>query len=160
MKLKTLIIAGLFSLPLVASAGYLMDSDGKIVQSNHGLCVHAMGSSYGDGKINNVTHFEYNKADFTGAPKDWECLVCRAKERKNSVTITGHTDRIGSQKFNLPLSAKRAESVTPYFEANGVTVKTVAVGKVDPVVECVGKKKTPELIKCLAPNRRAVVEVD
>lgn len=157
---KLLLVSALTILPLVASAGYLMDSEGQIVHSNYNICVHTLGSSYGDGKIDNVTHFEYNKADFKGAPKEWECLVCRARERDNKVTITGHTDRIGSQKFNLPLSEKRAEAVKPYFIDNGVSVKTVAVGMVDPVVHCVGTKKTPELIKCLAPNRRAVVTVD
>ena len=78
----------------------------------------------------------------------------------SNVTVTGYTDRIGSDKYNLKLSQRRAEAVKTYLVGKGVEgsrLNTVGKGKADPVVQC-GDKKRPELIKCLEPNRRVEVE--
>ncbi len=81
---------------------------------------------------------------------------------------TGYTDRIGSDAFNQKLSVKRAQAVAAYLESKGVPAGVIAVegkGKAEPVVSCPNPAKGTEiaskadLVKCLAPNRRAVVEV-
>jgi OOP family OmpA-OmpF porin len=77
-----------------------------------------------------------------------------------NVTITGHTDLIGSDKYNQKLSEQRANSVKAYLTGKGVAAdRLTAVGKGEsqPVVKCDNKKRA-DLIKCLEPNRR--VEVD
>ncbi|CAG4884614.1 Outer membrane protein A precursor [Georgfuchsia toluolica] len=76
------------------------------------------------------------------------------------VTVTGYTDRLGSDKYNLKLSTRRAEAVKAYLVGKGVEadrIITVGKGKADPVVQCKDKKRTA-LIKCLEPNRRIEVE--
>lgn len=86
--------------------------------------------------------------------------------RYDSVSVTGHTDRIGSQAYNLKLSTQRAEAVSTYL----VETAAVPAGKItargvngaDPVTkpgECPGRKVTPALIACLQPDRRVEVEV-
>ena len=78
----------------------------------------------------------------------------------NNVVITGYTDRIGSDKYNLELSQKRADAVKAYLVSKGIDgsrLTTVGKGKADPVVQCDNKNRA-ELIKCLEPNRR--VEID
>lgn len=78
----------------------------------------------------------------------------------NNVMITGYTDRIGSAKYNLNLSERRAVAVKNYLISKGVDgnrLKTQGKGFADPVVMCTNKK-LPALIKCLAPNRRVEVE--
>lgn len=77
------------------------------------------------------------------------------------VLVTGYTDSIGSEAFNMALSEKRAEAVKAYLVGAGVAEKVVqplGLGPDNPVVEC---KKGPkaEMIKCMAPNRRAELEV-
>jgi OOP family OmpA-OmpF porin len=80
----------------------------------------------------------------------------------NNVVITGHTDRLGSDKYNQKLSERRAEAVKAYLVGKGVDASRLTAqgkGKSQPVVQCNDKKmKRADLIKCLEPNRR--VEID
>lgn len=78
----------------------------------------------------------------------------------NNLVITGHADRIGSDKYNQKLSEQRANSVKSYLVNKGVNASRLsAVGKGEsvPVVVC-SDKKMADLIKCLEPNRRVEVE--
>lgn len=76
------------------------------------------------------------------------------------VTITGYTDRIGSDAYNVDLSKRRAEAVKGYLVTHGVAanrLETIGRGKANPVVECHDKDREA-LIRCLEPNRRVEVE--
>ena len=82
------------------------------------------------------------------------------------ITVTGHTDRIGSHTYNQKLSTRRAEVVKAYLvESAGISSDKITAKGVDgsdPVTkpgECKGNKATRELIACLAPDRRVEVEV-
>ncbi len=81
-----------------------------------------------------------------------------------AVIVTGHTDRLGSDKINKPLSEKRAVVVKDYIVAKGVNQKLIFwEGKASkqpiPVTKfCDNKMKRKQLIECLAPNRRVTVE--
>lgn len=92
-------------------------------------------------------------ADLKGA--DYEVIV-----------VTGHTDRIGSDAYNMKLSERRAEAVRAYLVTSaGIPADKVTargLGETEPVTkpgECGGKKATKNLIFCLAPDRRVEVEV-
>jgi OOP family OmpA-OmpF porin len=79
----------------------------------------------------------------------------------SGITITGYTDRIGSDKYNQKLSEQRANAVKSYLVGKGVGADRLTAqgkGKANPVVACDGKMKRPELIKCLEPNRRVEIE--
>lgn len=82
------------------------------------------------------------------------------------ITVTGHTDRIGSHAYNMKLSTRRAEAVKAYLvESAGIPADKVEARGTDgsdPVTkpgECKGKKATKKLIACLQPDRRVEVEV-
>ncbi len=80
---------------------------------------------------------------------------------EQKIEITGYTDRIGPDAYNLALSKRRAESVRSYLVAKGVVpryIETKGLGSANPVVECPGIHGQA-LIDCLAPNRRTEVEV-
>ncbi|MFQ5643527.1 MAG: OmpA family protein [Thiogranum sp.] len=80
---------------------------------------------------------------------------------EQKIEITGYTDRIGDDAYNLALSKRRAESVRSYLVAKGVVpayIETKGLGSANPVVECPGMRGQA-LIDCLAPNRRTEVEV-
>ena len=78
------------------------------------------------------------------------------------LSISGHTDRLGSAEYNQRLSEKRAEALREYFVAKGVDPQRIEIfgyGKTLPVKACPEEKSLPALVECLAPNRRVVVEL-
>lgn len=112
--------------------------------------------------------FGFGKFDVKPSGKD--ALDKFAAELKGAdyevITVTGHTDRIGTHKYNMKLSTQRAEAVKAYLvESAGIPADKIEARGVDgaePVTkpgECKGTKVTPELVACLAPDRRVEVEV-
>lgn len=78
------------------------------------------------------------------------------------VLISGHTDRIGDDKYNQKLSERRANQVKKYIASQGVDASRLhAIGKGEtvPVADCKGVRGK-KLIECLQPNRRVVVEIE
>lgn len=81
--------------------------------------------------------------------------------------VSGHADRIGTDKYNQSLSERRAAAVKTYLVSQGIAadrVKTVGKGESEPNPDadtrnqCKGTKKTKQLIECLQPDRRVTVE--
>ena len=78
------------------------------------------------------------------------------------IDLIGHTDRLGSDAYNLRLSERRAKTVKNYLIKKGVDggkMVDKGRGESEPVVQCKGNKATKKLIRCLQPNRRVDVEV-
>lgn len=77
------------------------------------------------------------------------------------ILVTGHADRLGSQQYNQALSTRRADAVAAYLTAKGVSahMDTLGMGKTQAIKTCGNKLSRKELITCLTPNRRVVVEV-
>jgi OOP family OmpA-OmpF porin len=90
--------------------------------------------------------------------------IAAALQADTSITdvdVTGYTDRLGSKKYNLKLSERRANAVRDYLISKGVDgsrLKAVGKGPDNPIVTDCKQKKRSELIACLAPNRRVEVE--
>lgn len=84
----------------------------------------------------------------------------------DNVLITGNTDRLGTEAYNMKLSVRRAEAVRNYLVIRwGIPAEKVIIvgaGELAPDTrpgECVGEVATRTLVKCLAPDRRVDVEV-
>ena len=78
------------------------------------------------------------------------------------ITITGHTDPIGTDSYNQALSERRAASVRDYLvERIGSRdrIFTSGEGESEIIVRCPDKSGNA-LIRCLAPNRRANVHIE
>ena len=81
--------------------------------------------------------------------------------------VSGHADRIGSDKYNQRLSERRADAVKAYLVSQGVAdqrIEAVGKGESEPAVDCANIKgpenrRNKKLVDCLQPNRRVVVEV-
>ncbi|PSB92243.1 outer membrane protein OmpA [Candidatus Pandoraea novymonadis] len=109
--------------------------------------------------------FDFDKAilSLEGKAK-LDDLVLKIRDVDLEVIVaTGHTDQIGSDKYNDHLSIRRAESVKAYLLSQGIDsnrVYTEGKGKRNPVIteDCNGLVKT-KLKACLSPNRRVEVEV-
>jgi OOP family OmpA-OmpF porin len=110
--------------------------------------------------------FEFNKATLTAEARkklDNE-VVAKLKDMGDIryINVNGHADRLGTPTYNQQLSEKRAEAVRAYLVSKGVDrskVETFGFGKTLPVKSCPDSAKRAELIECLSPNRRVVVEV-
>jgi OOP family OmpA-OmpF porin len=90
----------------------------------------------------------------------------RGPVRFGAVVVTGHTDRIGSLKYNMGLSERRAVVAKDHLVKNeGVDQKLIfweGKGPKEPIPVtkfCDNRMKRKQLIECLAPNRRVTVEI-
>jgi OOP family OmpA-OmpF porin len=84
------------------------------------------------------------------------------------VRVVGHTDPLGSDAHNQPLSERRAKAVADYLASQGVSTSILAtegrgerelrVTEAD--CKAKGQARTRQaLIACLAPNRRVTVDI-
>ncbi len=112
--------------------------------------------------------FAFDRADITPAGKLalGKFSSELAGTEYQQITVTGHTDRIGSHAYNLALSSRRADAVkNELVSTAGIPasrISTRGINGAEPVTkpgECVGTRITPALIACLQPDRRVEVEV-
>lgn len=78
-----------------------------------------------------------------------------------SITVSGHTDRIGDAASNQRLSQQRAESVRRALvgaDIPAVMILAQGFGPDRPVMQC-DQQNRSDLIACLAPNRRVELAV-
>ncbi len=89
-------------------------------------------------------------------------VVAKLKEHPefDVVVVTGHTDRLGSEKYNQKLSEQRADAIKKHLISHDIDanrIRAVGKGESQPLVECKGVKGRKALIECLAPNRRVEI---
>ena len=104
-------------------------------------------------------HFEFNSAKLTAADKD-KLNVNAARLKKDAVNaqlkVTGYTDSVGSDAYNLKLSKERAQSVVEYLIASGIPrnqfASVTGAGESSPVAS----NQTPE---GRAQNRRTEIQI-
>lgn len=90
--------------------------------------------------------------------------VLKSDKSVRGVKIVGYADRIGSVSYNDHLSQLRAQGVEKYLRDHGYLkterTDTRWLGKSAPKTKCGNKMKRPELIACLAQDRRVEVEIE
>jgi OOP family OmpA-OmpF porin len=83
----------------------------------------------------------------------------------DTVLVTGHTDRIGTNQYNQKLSERRAGAVKAYLIHKGIPdnrLTSAGKGETQPVTkpgDCKGPV-SKKLIACLQPDRRVEVDVN
>ena len=177
-----LALAATAALAQTGPQGYLTDTNGQIVRSGTGLCWHtgywtpAMAVEGCDPvakaapvgakiTLSADTLFDFDKSTLKPEGKTALDNVIKSAKGVNVevFAVVGYTDRIGSDKYNLALSDRRAAAVKAYFVSQGVPADAIITqgrGKANPVTgnTCKGAV-TKKLIACLQPDRRAVVEI-
>lgn len=82
----------------------------------------------------------------------------------DNLMVTGHTDRIGSSRYNQKLSEHRAQTVKDYLVNQNIQasrIDAMGKGETQPVTkagECKGAKSA-KAIACLQPDRRVDIEM-
>lgn len=81
----------------------------------------------------------------------------------DSITVTGHTDRLGSDSYNDTLSMRRADTVKNLLSTYGIPYDLItarSVGERQPVTDgCPTVKDRKKLKECLKEDRRVEISV-
>ncbi len=121
-------------------------------------------------KLNADSLFDFNKAVLRPAGKaELDNIVAKANSLKlEAIVVVGHTDRLGSDKYNQKLSESRAAAVKNYLVSKGLKANQIyAEGKGEKMptkdtAKCTMKPESSRnkaLVACLQPDRRVEVEV-
>jgi len=100
-------------------------------------------------------YFAFNKYELTPLAKDTLGVIVRYLEAHQDakIEVQGHTDSVGSEKYNQTLSERRANAVKSFLVSQGIAESRIAAngfGKAKPVAD----NKTAS---GRAQNRRVVV---
>jgi iron complex outermembrane receptor protein len=105
-----------------------------------------------------MVFFDFNKSDLT--PEAVAIVDQAAKNagpaKATELTVTGHTDTVGSDAYNMRLSKRRAESVAAELEKDGIPAAEIAIvakGKRDLLVPTKDGVREPQ-------NRRVTIVYD
>ncbi len=105
-----------------------------------------------------MVFFDFNKSDLT--PEAVSVVDQAAKNagpaKAATLTVTGHTDTVGSDTYNMRLSRRRAESVAAQLEKDGIPsseITLLAKGKRDLLVPTGDGVREPQ-------NRRVTIVYD
>jgi iron complex outermembrane receptor protein len=105
-----------------------------------------------------LVFFNFDKSDLTPQAKEIVNTAARNAQagKVTELTVTGHTDTVGSDAYNMRLSRRRAESVAAQLEKQGVPsseIEIVAKGKRDLLVPTGDGVREPQ-------NRRVQIVFD
>ena len=151
MKKPTLLLLACAVLPFPAAAEITAKKDQ--VQGSRNLDVIRLDGATLFGSAEDVLTAGGKKA-LDKVVKDNPSLVMR------KIRVSGHTDNMGKEDDNRKLSLRRAEAVRKYLisQDGNFRIEVAGLGETQPLVKCDAKKPRPELIRCLAPNRRVEIE--
>ena len=89
---------------------------------------------------NLVNYFDFDKSEYKVndlTKKYFNEATIYLKEFTNArLIISGHTDAIGTEKYNLDLGYRRAKSAKQYFERTGIPAEKISIeskGETQPV---------------------------
>jgi len=106
-----------------------------------------------------IIHFAFDKSEFSSdAETDRyfnESNTYLDQNLQAMLSITGHTDAIGSDKYNQALGYRRAQTTQHYFESKGIPANKI-------IIESKGEKEPVDdnnTIIGRANNRRAVITI-
>jgi outer membrane protein OmpA-like peptidoglycan-associated protein len=106
-----------------------------------------------------VVHFAFDKSDFISGAKASEYFDASNAYLKSNkqamLSITGHTDAIGTAAYNQALGLRRAQTMQRYFVSKGISASRISIeskGEKEPVADNNSDEGR-------AKNRRSVVTI-
>lgn len=107
-------------------------------------------------KEQHIVYFGYDSAEVKSVAEITDYIGSLTTLK--SITLSGHTDKLGSSAYNMALSRKRVDAVADALVAEGVNrnlILTDYSGEATPVKTCEKDTRT-----CLAENRRVEVTIN
>ncbi|EBH8947242.1 outer membrane protein assembly factor BamE [Salmonella enterica] len=110
-----------------------------------------------------LNQYEFDKSN-PDALKNIDKIISDIRKRGGyeNIAVYGYTDWQGDRRYNMRLSALRAETVANYFIASGFPENKVfpkGMGETIPKTSCPGLKGE-KLTACLLPDRKVVIVVN
>ena len=109
---------------------------------------------------NMVIYFAFDKSEFnadSGIDNYFEKSNAFLNQNTQArLNITGYTDAIGSEKYNIGLGYRRAQSLQIYFERKGIQankIRVISKGETEP-------ENNNNSISGRANNRRATITIN
>ena len=111
--------------------------------------------------------FRFNQSDAADMLPEGKATLDRLAENLvsrqahiDSIALTGHTDRLGSEQYNYNLGLRRAQTVKNYLQDKGVQapISVASAGESQPVTTAC-TRATAALKACLQPDRRVTVDI-
>ena len=108
---------------------------------------------------NLLIYFDFDKSEYTsgtaGTKYFEESMSYMFQNPSAGLSITGYTDAVGSEEYNMALGYRRAKSVRKFFEEKGMPSDKISIGSK-------GEKEPAESntsIAGRAKNRRTVITI-
>jgi outer membrane protein OmpA-like peptidoglycan-associated protein len=108
---------------------------------------------------NLLIYFDFDKSEYSSSTEGMmyykESMAYMFQNPGAGLSITGYTDAIGSDEYNMALGYRRARSVQKYFEGKGMPSDKISVGSK-------GEKEPAESNTSpegRAKNRRTVITI-
>lgn len=130
--------------PMLARAAYFFIDDVKVVKVKESPNVPVL-TGYPEITTNKdyvLKNIQFKYDDFTlletSYPELKKLVEIMQYHKTWRVVVSGHTDDVGSEKYNLELSINRATSVSDYLVSNGIDparITTQGFGKQSPLVQ-------------------------
>ena len=111
--------------------------------------------------------FRFNQSDAADMLPEGKATLDRLAENLvsrqahiDSIALTGHTDRLGSEQYNSNLGLQRAQTVKNYLQGKDVQapISVASAGESQPVTTAC-TRATAALKACLQPDRRVTVDI-
>jgi outer membrane protein OmpA-like peptidoglycan-associated protein len=126
-----------------------------VIIVHHTLATDAL-FEFGRHEISHLAAGGRQKLDaLAGELLNWKTL--------DRIDIVGHTDRLGSDDRNQPLSERRAEAVKNHLAGRGLPaeiIHTSGAGSTRPLVHCDEVRSLQARVECLQPNRRVELRIE
>jgi OOP family OmpA-OmpF porin len=162
----------------MAAEGYVTDGSGQIVKTGSELCLHTGTWTAADAvrgcdpvtaarplSLSGDVLFEFDSAALTVKGIEVLSVFAANIPPGSTVTVVGHTDRIGTAAYNLKLSQQRAQAAADFLNAKSGFKSKFAVsgvGSTQPsgeTVLCTGMRNFEKFKSCLSLDRRVVISV-
>ncbi len=104
------------------------------------LASEEIGSFLEEGYGVSMVLFEYNKTELSKNSREiLQAVLVKLNQNKElKVALVGHSDEIGSEEYNLKLSASRAEMAAEYLQKQGIAkhrIITKGMGEKEPITK-------------------------